>query len=128
MCAIEKQLVVELLFGIADFMENKGADEALDTVEELISGITRAITNRPNGLLVDTKLDYLLPILVDLAKFKEGFIKTGSLRTKFDQEGVKLRNKANTPRQDRFDVRFPPSFSHSLLIIMHPLPCIKKFF
>ena len=102
----EKKLIVELLFGIAEVLEPKTPDDAVNLVEDFISGITRTITNRPNGIDRQIKLDYLLPMLLDLVKFREGFIKLGALRTKFDQTGVTLRAEFENFGKFKFDVCF----------------------
>ncbi|XP_019849306.1 PREDICTED: uncharacterized protein LOC109580500 [Amphimedon queenslandica] len=87
----EKKLVVRLLFGIVEVLESKTPDEAVNVVEDFIPGITRAITKRPNGIDRQIKLDYLLPMLLDLVQLREGFINLSSFKAKFDQIGVALR-------------------------------------
>ena len=92
----EAKLVGKLLFGTADILGHLRENEVAATcVEKLIAGIRQSITNRPNGLLKSTKLDLLLPMMMELAKWKEGFTKTDKLRMKFERQGIDIYNRNN---------------------------------
>lgn len=109
----ELGLVVKLLFGVADLVGELREEEiAVICADKLIAGIRQCITNRPNGLRKSTKLDVLLPMMMDLAKWKEGFLKTSALKMKFELEGVNIRDKHNLDTFTSHDI----DVSHLIII------------
>lgn len=98
----EKRLVVKLLFGIVELLESKTPEDAVNVSDDFVPGIKRVITSRPNVISCQIKLDYLLPMLLDLVQLKEGFINSDTVKTKFDQIGIALR--AELENFDKSDI------------------------